>query len=237
MATRAIQVELVEPDVTLARTLGYVLECQGYAVRCARGVAEARAHLAGEGPVDILISELSLPDGRGVDLCSALRAHGRTRQTLALLMAANADEIDRVVAFELGADDFVAKPFYVRELLLRLRALTRRTARNEAGRAEVVASGRVALDLGTRVVTVDGRPTALPPTETRLLAALLAAPGRVFSRTELIESVWRGRRTRETRSVDGSVKRLRRCLGTAAAPLETIRGVGFVWRPIEGPLP
>ena len=270
-------VELVEPDPNLSRALAYVLECQGYRVRLAGGVEEARVHLALSAaidtppgwrptdpidtppgwrptdpidtppgwrptdpidtppgwrptdPIDLLLTEVVLPDGRGFDLCREVRAHDSTKHAFVVFLSQTAAEVDRILAFEMGADDFVSKPFSMRELILRLRALQRRTPRARAAGGPL-SDGRVFLDADQHRLQIDGRAAHTTRLETRLLGVLLAQPHRVFSREELLVSVWGQDVHRDARTVDCTVRRLRAKLGHAGAALKTVRGVGFAWR-------
>lgn len=223
------RVLLVEPDPDLGSTLAFVLESQGYQVQVGRNLASARASLATGPAPELVISEVALGDGRGFDLCASVRADPRCQSSLFMFVSASAEEIDRVVAFEVGADDFVAKPFSVRELLLRLRALVRRVRpSNDAG--EVVVHGRLEVDRIRRRATLAGRDLGLSPYEVKVLHLLAAQPESVFGREEIVAAVWGEVGRVQARTVDCAVKRIRRKLGPEGRALETVRGVGFRWR-------
>lgn len=223
------RVLLVEPDPDLGPTLAFVLESQGYQVQVGRNLGGARACLATGPAPELVISEVALGDGRGFDLCASVRADPRCQGSLFVFVSAAAEEIDRVVAFEVGADDFVAKPFSVRELLLRLRALLRRV--HPAGEAgEVVVHGRLEIDKLRRRATLGGRDLGLSPYEVKVLHLLAAQPESVFSREAIVAAVWGEVGRVQPRTVDCAVKRIRRKLGAEGRALETVRGVGFRWR-------
>ena len=225
-----LQILIAEPDVCLARTLAYVFECQGYRVRIAVDGPAAVSEVGGRVPPDLLVMETDLPGVRGFDVCRALRADKRGREVLVMFVSARAEEVDRVVAFEVGADDFVAKPFSVRELILRVRAVLRR--KQQAGRAaeEPATSGLVRIDRGGHTLSVGGRDTGASPLEVRVMSALMSSPNRVIGRAELIERAWGAENRVKERTVDCTIKRLRRHLGMAGSALETVRGVGLRWR-------
>jgi len=169
-----------------------------------------------------------LPDLPGTEVCRQLRAHEATRRTPIVMLTAKTDEVDRVVGFEVGADDYVAKPFSVRELMLRVRAVLRR-ARPDAPSepAGFVDHGRLRLDVPAHRVFVGGEEVILTALEFRLLRTLLERRGRVQSRETLLIDVWGMSPEVTTRTVDTHVKRLRQKLGAAGAYVETLRGVGY----------
>ena len=169
------------------------------------------------------ILDISLPGLAGTEICRRLRADGDW--TPVVFLTARDDEVDRVLGLELGADDYVTKPFSPRELVARIRALLRRVAGPDGGRVRTL--GPVSLDPGRRLVTVAGEPLALTPTEFDLLGHLLGRPGRVFTREELLASVWGYASPAGTRTVDVHVAQVRAKLGGAAGLIRTVRGVGY----------
>jgi len=222
---------IVDDEAELARTVGYSFEQEGFAIRCAetgRGALDA----AVTGPIpDLIVLDMMLPDMAGTEVCRELRRTEVTRSTPIIFLTAKDNEIDRVVAFELGADDYVAKPFSVRELMLRVRALLRRAKATKS----VPPSGeqnfeRLRVDPEAHQVWVDGAEIALTALEFRLLHTLLSRRGRVQTRSQLLEDVWGVHAEVTTRTVDTHVKRLREKLGDAGAYVETIRGVGYRFR-------
>jgi DNA-binding response OmpR family regulator len=230
---------LVDDEPALVSVLGYALRREGYAVRTAADGAEALA-VARQTHPDLLLLDVRLPRVDGLEVCRRLRASadGRLRTVPVLLCSARGDEVDRVVGLEVGADDYVTKPFSVRELLARVKALlgrARRAAERAAGRAEAVLTvGDLALDPATRLVRRRGAAVPLTPRGFALLAFLLRHPGRVFTRAQLLERVWPagagGAYVGDPRTVDVHVRWLREQLErdpSAPAVLETVRGVGY----------
>jgi DNA-binding response OmpR family regulator len=210
---------VVEDDAPLAAAVRDLLAGEGYDVRIAGSLAEARRSL--DGSIDLVLLDWRLPDGEGIDLLKEWR---KTNDVPVLMVTARVDVIDRVLGLEIGADDYVTKPFEPRELLARIKARLRgRKPATEPSRA--VAAAGVHVDLVTREVTFEGRPVSLTRMELDLLALLLAHPGRVFSREELLTRVWGYERTPTTRTVDAHVLQLR----TKLRPdlVESVRGIGY----------
>jgi len=227
---------VVDDERDLVATLTYNLEREGFATRSALTGQEA-LQLAAQEPVpDLVILDLMLPDIPGTDVCRRLRAEERTRRVPVLMLTARGDEIDRVVGFEVGADDYVVKPFSVRELLLRVRAILRRAEPEPAHPAELGSSRPELVCGGLRVdpeghrAWVDGEEVILTALEFKLLTTLLSRRGRVQTREQLLDDVWGIQADVTTRTVDTHVKRLRQKLGQAAGHIETLRGVGYRFR-------
>jgi two-component system phosphate regulon response regulator PhoB len=223
---------VVDDEEDLARTVSYALEQEGFDSRCV-GTGEDAIRAATSTPQpDLVVLDMMLPDISGTEVCRELRRDERTRSTPILFLTARDSEIDRVVAFEIGADDYVSKPFSVRELVLRVRALLRRT--NSVPRSQMAPAQtefeRLRVDPEAHQVWVDGAEVMLTALEFRLLQTLLGRRGRVQTRTQLLEDVWGVQADVTTRTVDTHVKRLREKLGDAGAYVETIRGVGYRFR-------
>lgn len=222
---------IVDDESELARTVSYNFEQEGFATRHAdtgRGAVEA----ALRAPIpDLILLDLMLPDMTGTEVCRELRRTEATRSTPIIFLTAKDNEIDRVVAFELGADDYVAKPFSVRELTLRVRALLRRAkvSKSSAPSGEQNFE-RLRIDPDAHQVWVNDIEVALTALEFRLLHTLLMRRGRVQTRSQLLEDVWGVHAEVTTRTVDTHVKRLREKLGDAGGYVETIRGVGYRFR-------
>jgi two-component system phosphate regulon response regulator PhoB len=175
---------------------------------------------------DLLILDLMLPDVSGTELCRRLRADSEFASLPVLMLTAKADEVDRVVGFELGADDYVTKPFSPRELALRVAALLRRSHATEDPRA-VLDHGPLRLDPARHRCWVNDGEISLTAKEFDLLQGLMTRPGRVFSREVLLELVWGSDITVTVRTIDTHLKRLREKLGAAGELIETVRGVGY----------
>jgi two-component system response regulator RegX3 len=216
-----VRVLLVEDDQPIADSLRRGLVRYGYEVTWVRTGAEALA----AGPAEMVLLDLGLPDMDGLDVCRDLRARG---DVPIIVISARADEVDRVVGLEIGADDYVSKPFGVREVIARMRAVLRRV--QPAGAAqpatEALAGGRLVIDRRARRVRVDGTELALSPKEYDLLAYLADAPGAALTREQIMEAVWDAHWFGPTKTLDVHIGALRRKLGDAVV-VETVRGVGF----------
>jgi two-component system phosphate regulon response regulator PhoB len=221
---------IVEDEADLADTVAYNLEREGFATRVALNGKEALEKARMEPAPDLVLLDLMLPDLSGTEICRQLRADKRTQHTPIIMVTARGEEIDRVVGFEVGADDYVVKPFSVRELMLRVKAILRRS-RGDSSKAddEILSFGMLKLDRGGHRVWVEEDEITLTALEFKLLDTLLSRKGRVQSREVLLADVWDIRADVTTRTVDTHVKRLRQKLGPAGDYVETLRGVGYRW--------
>ncbi|WP_153033487.1 response regulator transcription factor [Amycolatopsis sp. YIM 10] len=217
-----MRILLVEDDEPVAESLRRGLSRYGYEVDWVRTGAAA---LAAE-PAGLVLLDLGLPDTDGLDVCRELRARG---DVPIIVISARADEVDRVVGLEIGADDYVSKPFGVREVIARMRAVLRRVRPPEQTgpvEADSYAGGRLVIDRRARRVHLDGTELGLPPKEYDLLSFLAEEPGAVFTREQIMEAVWDANWFGPTKTLDVHVGALRRKLGDAVT-IETVRGVGF----------
>jgi two-component system phosphate regulon response regulator PhoB len=220
---------IIEDEADLAATLDYNLQREGYQTRVAHtGVAGLESAHVDPLP-DAIVLDLMLPDVSGTEVCRRLRENERTREIPIVMCTAKGSEIDRVVGFEVGADDYVVKPYSVRELILRIRALLRRAQRTES-EPEMLRFGRLRVDREAHRAWVDEREVSLTALEFRLLYAFLSRRGRVQTRDALLSDVWGIDADVTTRTVDTHVKRLREKLGEAGIYIETLRGVGYRFR-------
>lgn len=226
---------IVEDDLAVRRVVINHLEEQGVSVTAAASGAAGLIELH-HAAFDIAILDLLLPDGSGLDVLRALRAPGCA--TYVIILSAAGSEADRVRAFELGADDYVVKPFFVRELTARVLAVRRR---QDVARDNNLRYGPIAIDLAARQVTVDGAPLSLTAKEFDLLAFLAARPRHAFSRDELLRSVWQSAADLQHAStVTEHVRRLRSKLEPDQRQprlLQTVRGVGYRFDPPSGGQP
>ena len=219
------KVLVIEDEADIRQVLEYNLEANGHKVyAAARGQEGLR--LAKEKRPDLVLLDLMLPDLLGTEVCKQLRADPDTAKMAIVMLTAKGEEIDRVVGFELGADDYVTKPFSVRELMLRVQALLRR------GNVEVkervnIEFGVLKVDRGAHRVWVAGDEIELTALEFKLLVTLHDRKNRVQSRSALLNDVWGIEADITTRTVDTHVKRLREKLGAAGDYVETVRGVGY----------
>lgn len=222
---------IIEDEPDLASLLAYNLEREGFSTtRASTGAAGLDAATA--RVPDLVLLDLMLPDQPGVEVCRALRRVERTASVPIIIVSAKGEEVDRVVGFEVGADDYVVKPFSPREVVLRVRALLKRSRRGDGRKAGAVVlrSGALHLDTVQHRVTVDGVDCALTALEFRLLHSFMGAPGYVRSREQLLDEVWGIDIEVTHRTVDTHVKRLREKLGPAGDAIETVRGVGYRFR-------
>lgn len=226
---------IVEDERDLLDTLDYNLQREGYRTRCAATGSEAIA-LAHERPLpDLVVLDLMLPDIPGTEVCRNIRADESTRHVPVIMLTAKGEEIDRVVGFEMGADDYVTKPFSVRELALRIRAILRRAHAPEPD-AEHLDFGRLRIDASAHRCWVDREEVQLTALEFKLLTTLMKRRGRVQTREVLLTDVWGFSADVTTRTVDTHVKRLRQKIGAAGGYIETLRGVGYRFRSEPGEL-
>ncbi len=229
-----VRILIVEDERDIAALVAYHLTKEGYRVRTAESGAEALEAVAAERP-DLLILDLMLPGHSGYEILTELRRRPDVADVPVIVLTARRDEADRVKGLELGADDYVTKPFSPRELVLRVGAVLRR-ARSPAvaGASRFLQGGPVTVDLNALRVSVDGDVIDLTPTEYRLLVTLLERRGRVQSRQQLLETAWDIHARIETRTVDMHVQRLRTKLGDAGRLVETVRGFGYRFRARDG---
>jgi two-component system, OmpR family, phosphate regulon response regulator PhoB len=219
------RVLIVEDERDLQKILEFNLRQAGHVVLTAGSGRDGLFLARGENP-ELLLLDLMLPDLSGTEVCRALRSDARTRPMAIMMLTAKGEEIDRVMGLELGADDYVTKPFSMRELLLRIEAVLRRT-RAPSVEDPVVEFGHLRVDRDAYRAWVDEQELDLTALEFRLLVALYDRRDRVQTRSALLEGVWEIEADITTRTVDTHVKRLREKLGPAGDYIETVRGVGY----------
>ena len=219
------QVLIVDDERDLVRLLEQNLQQSGFETAAAY-TGEQALHQVRQRVPDLVVLDVMLPDISGTEVCRQLKSSPRTRSVPVLMLTARSQEIDRVVGFEVGADDFVSKPFSVRELVLRIRAILRRGA-TAPGDDLRDTLGPIRVDPDAHRAFVDGEEIQLTALEFRLLSSLLSRAGRVQSREQLLDEVWGLSPETQTRTVDTHVKRLREKLGVARDLLETVRGIGY----------
>jgi two-component system phosphate regulon response regulator PhoB len=223
---RAPRILVVEDEAALAYLLVYNLEAEGYQVEHVDNGDEAELRIA-ETPPDLVILDWMLPGVSGLEICRRLRSREGARDMPVIMLTARGEENERVRGLSVGADDYVVKPFSTPELMARVRALLRR-ARPERI-ASRLSAGDIDLDRDTRRVRRGGREIHLGPTEFRLLEYFMEKPGRVFTRAQLLDSVWGMSAEIDERTVDVHVGRLRKALirGRDKDPIRTVRGAGY----------
>lgn len=222
------QILIVEDDRSLAEVLDYNLRRDGYETLVANDGQEGLRQARVKGP-DLVLLDLMLPLVDGLEVCRRLRADPITRNMLVLMLTAKTEETDEVVGFSVGTDDYVAKPFSVKVLLERIRALMRRRE-GHANTDDVVVSQGVLVDRERHRVTIEEQPLDLTPSEFGLLEALVRQPGRVFSRSELIDAALGGDSLVLERTIDVHIRSLRKKMGLHAVLVETVRGIGYRFR-------
>lgn len=218
---------IIEDEPDLAGLLLYNLKAEGFDVDTANSGASGLQKAQTQRP-DLVLLDLMLPDISGSDVARMIKGNAELRATRVVMVTAKGTETDRVNGLELGADDYVVKPFSVKELVLRVKAVLRRTETVAPGKAsEVLSAGEISLDTGRHEVKVSGTVVPLTALEFRLLKTLLERPGRVQTREILLSDVWGIDADITTRTVDTHIKRLREKLGPASDIIETVRGVGY----------
>ncbi len=216
---------IVEDEPDAAALLVFHLRAAGHDPSVAEDGAKG-LRVARTTRPDLILLDHMLPSMSGMDICRALRAEPATTDIPVIMLTARADEADRVRGLECGADDYVTKPFSMRELMLRIeRHLQRRAPVKSAG--SLLTTGRLSLNLDDHTVGVDGETVRLTSTETKLLTVLMRAAGQTLTRAQLLTDVWQYNETSDTRTVDTHIKRLRAKLGGAASCVETVPGVGY----------
>jgi phosphate regulon transcriptional regulator PhoB len=220
------QVLVVEDEPDLRQLVVFHLAREGFTCQAVATGADALHAVRAQRP-DLVLLDLMLPGMDGLEVCRRLRADPATATLPIIMLTAKADEVDRVVGLEVGADDYVVKPFSPKELVARVRAVLRRAGPVTTGR--VLKAGAIALDTVRHAAEVGGRPLLLTPKEFDLLQTLLEAAGRALSREHLLNRVWGYARADEieSRTVDVHVRRLRAKLGDEGGRISTIKGVGY----------
>jgi two-component system phosphate regulon response regulator PhoB len=227
-AQPAARILIVEDEATLGMLLSYNLEAEGFVVERVEAGDEADIRLSETIP-DLVILDWMLPGVSGLEICRRIRARAATRTLPVIMLTARGEESERVRGLSIGADDYVVKPFSVPELMARVHALLRRARPDRA--TGVLSAGDLDLDRQNWRVRRAGRDVHMGPTEFRLLEHLMAKPGRVFSRAQLLDSVWGLSAEIDERTVDVHIGRLRKALSADSEndPIRTVRGAGYAF--------
>ena len=220
------RVLIVEDEPDIRDLLAFHLEREGYHVTRSRSGADALRQIRARPP-DLILLDLMLPELGGLDVCRRLRQDPRTASVPIVMLTARGEEVDRILGLELGADDYIVKPFSPKEVVARVRAVLRRAGAHDG--AAPVVSGRLVIDPDRHTVQVDAAAIELTPKEFDLLRALAEARGRVLSREFLLDRVWgyASAGEIESRTVDVHVRRLRMKLGDEGQRITTVKGVGY----------
>ena len=217
---------VIEDEPDIRKTLEYNISQEGHTVLTAGSLHDAEKILQSQS-LSLILLDLMLPDGSGLDFCRKLKTNSKTESIPVIILTAKDDEVDKVVGFELGADDYVTKPFSVRELILRIKAILKR-GEVKKDIVEVERQfGDLKIDIDSHEVYVDEMQINLTALEFKLLNQLVETRGRVQSRDQLLTEVWGYSAEVTTRTVDTHIKRLRTKLGSMGKYVQTIRGVGY----------
>ena len=219
------KIYIVEDEPDIRETLKYNFSNEGFKVSTAPDGEEALSNIKKVLP-DVLILDLMLPGVSGLDVCKSIRADDDIRDMSIIMLTAKGEEIDRIIGFELGADDYVTKPFSVRELILRVKVLLKKQ-RESLVENKLVTFGPIRIDLDAHELKINDKEIVLTALEFKLLQHLVKRKGRVQTREQLLGDVWGYSAEVTTRTVDTHIKRLREKLGNTSEYIQTIRGVGY----------
>ncbi len=217
---------LVEDEPDLNQTVAFNLDSEGYSVESAFNGKEALKLIEEKTP-DLILLDLMLPDMSGLEICRILRSSKKTKNIPIMMVTAKGEEIDRIVGFELGADDYIVKPFSIREFMLRVAAMLKRSGDNKNNDEEKIIFGSLEIDIAAHRVKLKDKEVPLTAKEFSLLHYLVERIGRVSTRDALLDDVWGYNCEVTTRTVDTHVKRLRAKLSDVGNNIETVRGVGY----------
>lgn len=217
---------IVEDDDNISQIVNYNLEKTGYVCTIAKSGEEALRILK-KGNIDMIILDLMLPEMDGLEVCKNIRKDKDLLNIPVIMLTAKGEEIDRIVGFELGADDYIVKPFSPRELVLRIKAVLKRAGGADDAPTDILDEGILKVDPARHKVTVCGKIIELTPLEFNLLVTLIKRKGRVQSRDVLLNDVWDMGSDVVTRTIDTHIKRLRKKLGKAGEFIDTVRGIGY----------
>ena len=221
-----MKILVIEDEPDIRRNLEYNISREGFNVITAGSLSEAE-EVINSNSLSLILLDLMLPDGSGLDLCKKFKSNSKTESIPIIILTAKDDEVDKVVGFELGADDYVTKPFSVRELILRIKAILKRGQTKKEVVEVERQFGDLKIDIESHEVFVDSVQIDLTALEFKLLNQLVETRGRVQSRDQLLQDVWGYSAEVTTRTVDTHIKRLRNKLGSMGKYVQTIRGVGY----------
>ena len=224
---------LVEDEPDLLQTLSFNFESEGYKVSKALNGEEAMKLLEKNDSIAMVILDLMLPDASGLDICRHIRKTDDLKDILVVMVTAKGEEVDRVVGFEVGADDYVVKPYSVRELLLRVGGMLKRSSKEKEGDKEVLVFEDLKIDTNKHKVYLSDKKISLTSKEFKLLKHLLSKADKVQTRDNLLDKVWGYNNDVTTRTVDTHVKRLRSKIGKYGDKIETVRGEGYIFNKLD----
>lgn len=219
---------IIEDDEDINELLTYNFRKEGFDVRSFPNGKLAFEHLKEERP-DVVVLDLMMPEIDGLEFCKLVRSDKEFENIPLIMLTAKSTEIDKIVGLELGADDYVTKPFSFRELLARVKAVLRRSKLSESGSSSVVKIGDLVIKPDKFQVILEGKPVYLTTTQFKLLMLLISAEGKVLSRDYILENVWGWEKDVYDRTIDVHIKKLREALGKYGSCIKTVRGVGYKW--------
>lgn len=226
-----MKILVVDDEQSIRELLEFNLKKNGYETLTA---ADGREALQKAEGTDLILLDLMLPEIDGIEVCRRLKAAARTADIPIIMLTAKAEEVDRIIGLEMGADDYVAKPFSMRELMARIKAVLRRSSSSDRNNSNVLVIERLKIDFASYQVWLADASVPLTPKEFDLLKLLVTNQGRAFSRDELLERVWGYEYYGDTRTVDVHIRHLRSKLAADEAlsnAIETVRGVGYLFTP------
>ena len=226
-----MKILVVDDEQSIRELLEFNLKKNGYETLTA---ADGREALQKAEGTDLILLDLMLPEIDGIEVCRRLKTAAKTADIPIIMLTAKAEEVDRIIGLEMGADDYVAKPFSMRELMARIKAVLRRSSSSDRNNSNVLVIGRLKIDFASYKVWLDDATVPLTPKEFDLLKLLVTNQGRAFSRDELLERVWGYEYYGDTRTVDVHIRHLRSKLAADEAlsnAIETVRGVGYLFTP------
>ncbi|MBN2452990.1 MAG: response regulator transcription factor [Candidatus Omnitrophica bacterium] len=217
---------IIEDEKSILKLIKYNLEKSGFNAIAAKSGEDALKILSGQ-QIDLAVIDIMLPGMDGLDVCKHIRQDSETKNMPVIILTAKGESIDRVVGFEVGADDYIVKPFSPRELVLRIKAILKRGKAEDPAQKEIVSAFDISVNIPKHEVTVKGKVVDLTNMEFKLLCTLIQRRGRVQTREKLLDDVWGIDTMIETRTIDTHVKSLRTKLGKAGKAVETVHGMGY----------
>ena len=217
---------VIEDDQNLSKLLEYNLERAGFSCQLAYSGEDGLEQLSRKSS-DLILLDIMLPGMDGFEICRRIRQNQLYKDLPIIMLTAKGEEIDRILGFELGIDDYVIKPFSPRELILRIRAILKRDRRQGGKTQEILKAGGLEVDLTRHIVTLDGKELVLTLMEFKLLVALLKRKGDAQSREILLSDVWDVDKSINTRTIDTHITRIREKLGSTGSMIKTVRGLGY----------
>lgn len=219
------KVLIVEDDKELANLISDAFISEGFKVYLTSSVSQTYSFLVKTSNLDLIVLDLILPDGDGLDILKYLKTSSKFKKTLVIIISARGAELDRVLGLELGADDYVIKPFSIRELIIRVRNLLKKNKFVE--NSPKITIGPLTLDKERKIIYLEDKPLNLTPTEYKILETLIENPEKVMSKSELSETIWTFNREYYSRVIDVYICRIRDKLGKHGNMIETVRGFGY----------